>query len=38
MLSVEIFFSTGMPLEQALAAVTINPAWQIRMKDKLGSP
>jgi len=27
----------GMTLEQALAAVTINPAWQIRMEDKLGS-
>jgi predicted amidohydrolase YtcJ len=27
----------GMSLEQALAAVTINPAWQIRMEDKLGS-
>jgi len=24
-------------LEQAIAAVTINPAWQIRMEDKLGS-
>jgi len=29
--------ATGMTLEQALAAVTINPAWQIRMEDKLGS-
>ncbi len=27
----------GMTLEQAIAAVTINPAWQIRMEDKLGS-
>jgi predicted amidohydrolase YtcJ len=27
----------GMTLEQALAAMTINPAWQIRMEDKLGS-
>ncbi len=27
----------GLTLEQALAAVTINPAWQIRMEDKLGS-
>jgi predicted amidohydrolase YtcJ len=26
-----------MTLEQALAAVTMNPAWQIRMEDKLGS-
>jgi len=26
-----------MTLEQALAAVTINPAWQIRMEDKLDS-
>ncbi len=29
--------ATGMTLEQALAAVTINPAWQLRMEDKLGS-
>jgi len=29
--------ATGMTLEQALKAVTINPAWQIRMEDKLGS-
>ncbi|TVZ41641.1 hypothetical protein P886_0989 [Alteromonadaceae bacterium 2753L.S.0a.02] len=29
--------ATGMTLEQALEAVTINPAWQLRMEDKLGS-
>jgi len=29
--------ATGMTLEQALKAVTINPAWQIRMEDKIGS-
>ncbi len=27
----------GITLEQAIKAVTINPAWQIRMEDKLGS-
>lgn len=27
----------GITVEQALKAVTINPAWQIRMEDKLGS-
>ncbi len=27
----------GLELEQAIRAVTINPAWQIRMEDKIGS-
>lgn len=27
----------GITLEQAIKAITINPAWQIRMEDKLGS-
>jgi len=29
--------ATGMTLEQALRTVTINPAWQLRMEDKIGS-
>ena len=27
----------GITLEQAIQAVTVNPAWQIRMEDKIGS-
>jgi len=29
--------ATGMTLAQALKAVTINPAWQLRMENKIGS-